>query len=249
MFSSGGEGRMKFVCETPELYNSKSVQGYISQEIIKPSKHWVQDVIANKRESENVKLRTVDFVFLPDTNANKRQYRQSSRMCGLSAMPGVLPQWASSDTSKLFVNCVSPGNKDSYDLCSDTHAMNDTLKNFNLLSIVTYPSLKTIRDLRGHHIPMLQNMYQKCMSIIENEYCVSREEVMVYANYPPSVYRLHFHFCAPFAYSSAFDAFRMHPLKTIINNLKLNGDYYLNSSMQIPVHASSELHKVLRGGE
>jgi m7GpppX diphosphatase len=122
-------------------------------------------------------------------------------------------------------------------------------KSFNWLAIVTDPSLRSVRDLRGEHVPMLEQMYEQCIGVIHNEFGVSRQDVMAFANYPPSVYRLHIHFCAPFFLSSAYDAFRMHSLSGIINNLKINGDYYKLSTFYIPVHCGSDLHKVWEDGD
>ena len=253
MVSSALDTKIKFVMETPELHSSKPVQDYISQEITKPSKGWVHDVLLNKRETENVKLRTDSFVLLPDTNANKRQYRPYARGYWGQHNPGNLPRWASSDFSKpcgqdmKWPGCSLDPDAQAADVppSKDSLACAQHSKAFSWLAILTDPSIRTIRDLRGHHVKMLEDIYDTCVKVIEAEHGIGGDEVMVYANYPPSVYRLHLHFCAPFAYSSAFDAFRIHPLKTIINNLKVDGDYYSSSCLQIPVHASSELHRVL----
>jgi hypothetical protein len=92
---------------------------------------------------------------------------------------------------------------------------------------------------------MLERLHRQCVGAIQGEHKVGEEDIMVFANYPPSVYRLHFHFCAPFFQPSAFDAFRMHPLSAIINNLRLQSGYYALSTFQIPVHSSSDLYRAL----
>jgi m7GpppX diphosphatase len=109
---------------------------------------------------------------------------------------------------------------------------------------MTNPGLRCIRDLRGEHLPMLEEMHRACVEAIQREYKVGEEDIMVFANYPPSVYRLHFHFCAPFFQPSAYDAFRMHSLSAIMNNLRIREDYYAASAFQIPVHLHSELFRV-----
>lgn len=231
MISLTGEHKMTFICETPELHASPSVQFFIEHEISRPSKHWVQDVLLSKRECENVKLRTDEFVLLPDTNAGKRHVKHSSRVGSPGFWGGGnLPRWAST-RAPFNVNAQELS---CHQACS---------KVFNWLAIMTDPSMRSIRDLRAHHVPQLEEMQELCLCAIEREMGVDRSEVMVYANYPPSIYRLHFHFCAPFASSSAFDAFRMHPLSTIINNLKMNGDYFTRSNLRVPVHANSDLHR------
>jgi len=216
------------------------MQSYIAQELSKPSKNWVHDVVTSKRECENVKMRTEDFVLLPDTNAQRRIYRQCPKQLPLqwgAASAGVLPRWASMERAPL-----QPLSENA-----DGAAVQQ-VKTFNWLAIVTDPGLRSVRDLHGKHIPMLEAMHEKCLEFIEGEYGVGRSDVMVYANYPPSVYRLHFHFCAPFLYSSAFDAFRMHSMSGILNNLRIDRDYYQKSCFHFPVHVTSDLFRALTAG-
>jgi m7GpppX diphosphatase len=118
-------------------------------------------------------------------------------------------------------------------------------RRFNWLAIVADPEVRSIRDLRGAHLPMLERMYRQCVQAIQREYRVGWEDVMVFANYPPSVYKLHFHFCAPFFQPTAYDAFRMHSLSAIINNLQVNPEYYALSTFQIPVHTNSDLYRAV----
>ncbi len=228
------EGRIQFLSETPDFHDSDVVQSYIDGELTRPSKTWVQDVVCNKRECESVKLRTEDFVLLPDTNANRRQYRQyppppfrgegepCTAVCGL-------PRWAGGKAPRWPLPAAA----------QQHHG-----KSFNWLAIVTDCSVRSVRDLRGHHAAMLEDLYERCLAAIKAEFGLERHDVMAFANYPPSVYRLHIHFCAPFFTSSAYDAFRMHSLSGIINNLRVCPDYYRLSTFYIPVHSGSEFHKV-----
>ena len=118
---------------------------------------------------------------------------------------------------------------------------------FNWLAIVADPSLRSVRDLRGEHVGMLERLYEQCVSAIQKEYKgVGEDDIMVFANYPPSVYKLHFHFCAPFFQPTAYDAFRMHSLRGIINNLRIQPLYYQVSTLQIPVHSGSELYRAMK---
>jgi hypothetical protein len=120
-------------------------------------------------------------------------------------------------------------------------------RRFNWLAIMADPKIRSIRDLRYEHVEMLEKMYEQCVSAIQKEFKVEFNDVMVFANYPPSVYRLHFHFCVPFFQPTAYDAFRMHSLSSIINNLKIHPMYYQVSTFQIPVHSGSDLCKAIIG--
>jgi m7GpppX diphosphatase len=203
----GTQERVRFLVETGEMHASAETRAFIEQEVDRPSKQWVGEVVQSSRESECVKLRTEDFVLLPDINCNRRICKQAPRM-GRGRTGGE----------------------------------NTTQKRFNWLAIVADPSIRSIRDLRGGHLKMLEQLQRECVAAIQREYEVEAGDIMIFANYPPSVYRLHFHLCAPFFKPSAYDAFRMHPLSAIINNLRIHPDYYGLSSIQIPVHRNSELY-------
>ena len=115
----------------------------------------------------------------------------------------------------------------------------------NWMSIMKDPALRNIRDLRAKHIPLLLEMKQACFAAIKKENPNIREdELMVYANYPPSVQTLHFHFCSPYIFPWSFDAFRIHPLDAIVNNLRLKPDYYLVSDLTISLHENSPLYRI-----
>jgi hypothetical protein len=208
------QDRVRFLVETGEMHGSAETRAFIEQEVERPSKQWVGEVVQSSRESEFVKLRTEDFVLLPDINCNRR-------VCKPAARPG---------RGRVGAEPPPP-------------------RRFNWLAIVTDPSIRCIRDLRGEHVQMLERLQGQCVRAIQREYDVSEGDIMVFANYPPSVYRLHFHLCAPFFKPSAYDAFRMHPLSAIINNLRINGDYYALSSIQIPVHRNSELYRSVETGK
>jgi hypothetical protein len=254
------EGNFRFLTETPSMHESSLVQNFIQQEIGKPSKVWVQEVVNEKRECEFVKLRTPEFVLLPDSNAQRRQcksiqskesidYRYMTR----ATSPFIKTRWQTQYMNKkheLHQNSIGrqPGfcaqRKSILAITEDKteyQKIEAQTKGFNWLAIVADPKLRSIRDLRGEHVDMLENLYEQCIKAIKKDFQIERHDVMVFANYPPSVYKLHFHFCAPFFMSGAYDAFRMHSLSNIINNLKVCSDYYKLSSFQIPVHVSSEL--------
>ena len=212
--------RVKFLIETPELHASGETQEYIRQETIRPSKLWVQEVVACGRESEFVKLRTADFVLLPDINCHRRQGRP------------YRTRLATRQEAEL--GCVARGGAAA---CG--------ARRFNWLVIMADPGLRSIRDLRGEHAPMLERMHRLCVEAIQREYRVAAEDIMVFANYPPSVYKLHFHFCVPFFKPTAYDAFRMHTLSSILNNLRIHPEYYRLSTFQIPVHRNSDLYRAI----
>lgn len=255
------EGRSRFFTETPLFYQSYEVQSFIEQETKKPSKVWAHEVVEGKRENDSVRLRTPDFVLLPDLTPARRQHRPVARdawnaRCSQSvSRPQRYPKpvnaaWAAQKYG--LTNGAEPDawaatqTKDAWAATQikDNGALDYPSKSLNWLVIVTDPLLRSIRDLRGEHVKMLEEMYEQCVSAIQREYKIGRSDIMVFANYPPSVYRLHFHFCAPFFTSSPYDAFRMHPFSTVMNNLRVCPDYYKLSVFQVPLHVGSELFRI-----
>jgi hypothetical protein len=347
---------MRFLMETPETHCSRESQAFIQQEIDRPSKAWVQEVVRSDRESEFVKLRTEDFVLLPDLNGHRRQarafrarplqllaagagagnwprYESGWKMADWKQQGGVERDWKhqggierdwkhqggverdwkhqggierdwkhqggierdwkhqggvdrdwkhqggverdwkqptpreAPSQGGLFGSwrggetqpqhnrarswpieggCAEDANAADA-AAAKSIAPRQARHRFNWLAIVADPSLRSVRDLRGEHVGMLERLYEQCVSAIQKEYAgVGEGDIMVFANYPPSVYKLHFHFCVPFFQPTAYDAFRMHSLSGIINNLRVHPLYYKVSTLQIPVHSGSELYRAMR---
>ena len=117
----------------------------------------------------------------------------------------------------------------------------------NWLVLFTSQELRTIRDLRGEHVELLQRVKDECMAAVQREYEFMPRDVMIFANYPPSGFSLHFHVCCPFKAAAPFDAFRMHTLESIIHNLKVDSEYYTRYSLHIPVSYCSRLYHALVG--
>ena len=55
------------------------MQAYITREVNRPCKQWIHDVLLCRRETERVKLRTLDFVLLPDIDCISKRYRFDSK--------------------------------------------------------------------------------------------------------------------------------------------------------------------------
>jgi hypothetical protein len=113
------------------------------------------------------------------------------------------------------------------------------------LAVATDTSLRTLRDLRGKHIPMLISLYTQTCQKIHDEMGIPLDQIMAYVHYPPSVYQLHIHFKHPIGPHVSHDSFRIHPLITVINNLKIDSDYYAKSILQLPVYSHTELYTAL----
>ncbi len=192
-------GERRLMTESPEAHCSPHMQAFISKEVNHPCKKWIHEVIASRRETERVKLRTPEFVLLPDVEINKRK-------------PTEIRRWR------------------------------PAVQSFHWLAVATDTDLRTLRDLKGGHVPMLQSLYLKTCQRIHEEMGVDPSQIIAYVHYPPSVYQLHVHFKHV---AGGHDTLRLHPLPTIINNLTIDPEYYSKSHIQLPVYAHTGLYTAL----
>ena len=288
----------QLVIETPEIHNSKRMQAYIAQEIGRPCKQWIHQVISAKRETERIRLRTEEFVLLPDVECiNKSPYTfGNTKHCDERQPHSNSPvKYPCQDPCKD--SCKDPCKDSCKDPCKDpckaqfaaqapvdrdsnrfsggistprererpprinritrsSHLtqlefserrwrMKRSAAELHWLAVVTDPSLRTLRDLRGHHIPMLTRLHAECCGALQKETGIPQDQIIAYVHYPPSVYQLHVHFKHPISSHTSYDAFRMHSLASIINNLRVDPEYYAVSHIQLPVYQHTELYTAL----
>ena len=96
---------------------------------------------------------------------------------------------------------------------------------FRLLIIFKDKSLKTIRELRGKHVPLLK---QISASVTHFMQCNNVEDFFMYFHYLPSVFQLHLHVHANSTYVQKISKQndRIHPLHTVVHNLQCNSEHY-----------------------
>lgn len=106
-----------------------------------------------------------------------------------------------------------------------------TIENMYLLGIVHSKELASMRDLNASHIALLENMLAKTCQAIEDKYGVKRGKVRAYLHYMPSFYHLHVHF-THINFQVPGHPERNHLLSQVIENLKLDANYYQKVSLQ-----------------
>lgn len=247
------------IIESPAMHFSQGMQTYIAQEVARPCKQWIHEVLGAQRETERVKLRTEQFVLLPDVDTIPHQV--FSRLL-LDKPP--TDKWGQSTTSDSQHRGIGPPKKTYRDTASTipktnpSPTCNDWLQpierrwrsrkspnSLHWLAVVTDTTLRTLRDLRGKHIPMLISLYTQTCQKIHDDMGIPLDQIMAYVHYPPSVYQLHIHFKHPISPHISHDSIRIHPLITVINNLKIDSDYYAKSILQLPVYSHTELYTAL----
>lgn len=204
--------------ETPDLYSAPHTVAFMEQELTRPSKQWIHNIIAGTQEQDQVILRNSQYILLPDTERVNRYWRAPVSCQGgntVNAVRGTKRQMSHRDNR-------------SYKLT------------LNWLAIALDTRIKTLRDLRGCHLPMLIDMLHACMDEVERLTGIQRDQVMAYVHYPPSVYQLHVHFSFPYGQYCHRDAYRVHSLQNVINNLKIDGEYYAKATLQMAVFRHSQ---------
>ena len=203
------------LAETPGMHAKRRVGAFIQQEITRPSKQWICNILNGSQEKDEIIMRTDDFVLLPDTERVNRYWRiQSSKAAHAN-------QTLSNPAHHAGRQYISPR------------------RMLNWLCIVYDRNIHTMRDLRGRHVPMLRDMLASCMKKIEQNTGIPSDQVMAYVHYPPSVYQLHVHFAYPYGQHCHRDTYRVHSLAAIINNLEIDPDYYAKATLQLALYRQS----------
>jgi hypothetical protein len=122
-------------------------------------------------------------------------------------------------------------------LCKDIHQGTD----FRMLVVFRDLTLKTLRDLRVEHVPLLTQIAQQVrawLSMRFNEKQAARYQI--YFHYMPSVYQLHAHVCMPGAF---YNCMRSHKLAHVIRNLTTDSLWYQSALIMFSVNKTiRQLH-------
>ncbi|CAM9160252.1 unnamed protein product [Scytosiphon promiscuus] len=122
------------------------------------------------------------------------------------------------------------------------------------LAICHRRDIRTLRDLRAEHVPMLKEMYRRGIETIEAVYGVPEEQLRVFVHYMPQFYHFHVHFTRVHN-TIGVEAERAHLLVDIIQNLEMaptsgggggGGSYYETRTMQFRVRENDALHKAFK---
>lgn len=112
----------------------------------------------------------------------------------------------------------------------------------HVLAIAADPSLRTMRDLRGDHLPLLRRLREVSLATLEGLYAGCRLHVVAFLHYYPSYEHLHVHFATPAACDvSTVLCGKAHLLDDVIDNLECDGSFYSKRSITMTLKASSPL--------
>jgi m7GpppX diphosphatase len=134
---------------------------------------------------------------------------------------------------------------DKFILLPDMKWDGTTIENMYLQAIVHQHGIKDLRDLNGTHLPLLQNVKDLSYQAIEKKYGLKRSQVRAFLHYPPSFYHLHVHF-THIRYQVPGFPERNHLLEQVIENLKLDSDYYKKVSIQCVIKRNDPIYELVK---
>lgn len=126
-------------------------------------------------------------------------------------------------------------------LCRDLHPGSDD----RFLVIFKDLSLRTIRDLRQEHIPLLTRVRETVVSFLGETQDEARVgDYRIFFHYTPSVFQLHAHVSVMNSYTQSF---RVHPLSLVVRNLSERSTYYRDALILISLCRSMKQLSVYSG--
>jgi len=110
------------------------------------------------------------------------------------------------------------------------------------LAIVHKRGIKSIRDLRTCHLPLLHNLLKEGKQAIEDKYGLPTTKIRAYIHYQPSYYHFHVHFTNIEFSPPGVNCEKSHMLETVISNLEKNGRHYLEADLPFVVREKDKLY-------
>ncbi len=149
------------------------------------------------------------------------------------------------DITVDWINEIMTGKSEQEDiLYQDSHFIfipdlkwtRQDMKEAYCLAIVKDYRLKSIRDLTGIHISLLQHIYDTGLSIMCEKFGCDESKLRVYIHYHPTYWHLHIHFNIIETNHRGVSVDYCHTMLTVINNLKMMSNYYQVVALEYLMH-------------
>lgn len=109
------------------------------------------------------------------------------------------------------------------------------------LAIARKRGIKSLRDLNGDHLPLLENILSKGKAAIKDRYGVAGSQLRMYFHYQPTFYHLHVHFTYLKHEAPGIFCEKSHLLETVIDNIKLVPEYYARATLPFVIRESDSM--------
>ncbi|KAF9575274.1 hypothetical protein EC968_003626 [Mortierella alpina] len=107
--------------------------------------------------------------------------------------------------------------------------------------------IRSLRDLRAEHLPLLKNIRDKILALIPTQFPgVASDEVRLFVHYHPSYYHFHVHITHVSATVAGSTVGQSHLLDTIIDNIEnIDPEYYSKASIRFALGVNHALYKLI----
>ena len=121
-------------------------------------------------------------------------------------------------------------------------------QSFYLLCLVRDKRIKSIRDLNGTHLELLEMIYYVNLAHIQSLFGLKKDQLRIFVHYYPQYYHLHIHFCSV-KINFGIESGRAILLKDIIQNIKMKSDYYQKCTLTAVLGKERQLYKdIIKSG-
>lgn len=138
-----------------------------------------------------------------------------------------------SEAEDIFVEDPDP--RFGVTLVPDLKVKNIAAEAFYFSVVFRRRDIKSLRDLRAEHIPMLKRVNELVTQSISSKLCVDPRSVQLFFHYLPSFYHLHLH-ATNMSLSNELPRARL--LSQVIRNLEHDSDYYAKATITIALNSN-----------
>jgi hypothetical protein len=137
------------------------------------------------------------------------------------------------------------GRTDDWMLSVDTKWDGVARSQLYLCGLAMDSSLRSVRDLRGKHLPQLRALRAETLRVAKERYNLPANQILIFFHYQPTFYWLHIHAIATTTprRGTGFDAWRAILLDDVIDNLARDADHYATVSLTYALDTQSGLAK------
>ncbi|KAF9353180.1 hypothetical protein BGX26_009033 [Mortierella sp. AD094] len=122
-----------------------------------------------------------------------------------------------------------------------------TLSSLYLLAISQRSDIRSLRDLKLEHLPMLKNIRDKVAAVVPQQFPgVAHDEVRMFVHYHPSYYHFHVHVTYVTAQVNGSTVGQSHLLDTIIDNIEnIDPEYYSKASLRFALGVNHPVYEMI----
>ncbi|KAF9212196.1 hypothetical protein CPC16_002218 [Podila verticillata] len=124
-----------------------------------------------------------------------------------------------------------------------------TLSSLYLLVISQRADIRSLRDLRTEHLPLLKTIRDKILALVPEKFPgVAEDEVRMFVHYHPSYYHFHVHITHVSAMVPGSTVGQSHLLDTIIDNIEnIDPEYYAKASIRYALGVNHPVYGLVTG--